>query len=393
MDSAEGHRHQLDLVATGMASNGQAIGRDSDGKVVFVEGALPGELVRVEILSERPSYSSGRVTEVLAPAELRQAPPCPEVARGCGACQWQHATVAAQHQLKSGLISDAIQRLGRVESPEVQPTIELAPWRYRTTLRAGVVDGQAGLRQIRSHRIVTAENCLVVHPLLAELLVGPRFTGAREVVLRCGARTKERLVSTKPSAVKVRAPADVRRDHIHEFAAGRLWRISARSFFQTRADGVDALAALVAGAADQLGAASTAIDLYSGVGVFAGVLAARGWSVTAVEGAASAVDDARVNLQDLGVAVVRADVTRWTPARADLVVADPSRAGLGPGGTGVIAASGARRLVLVSCDAGSLGRDIALLRAAGYGLTSVTPVDLFPHTFHVEVVSIFDRCP
>jgi 23S rRNA (uracil1939-C5)-methyltransferase len=383
--------NRLELVATGMASNGQAIGRDLDGKVVFVQGALPGELVRVEILSERPAYSSGRVTEVLAPSEFRQPPPCREVERGCGACQWQHGTVAAQHQMKRDLISEAIERLGRVENPEVQPTIDLAPWQYRTALRAGVVDGQAGLRQIRTHRIVTVENCLVVHPLLAELLVGHRFAGAEEVVLRCGARTKERLVSTKPSTVNVRVPADVHRDHIHEFAAGLLWRISARSFFQTRADGVDALATLVAGAADELGAASTAIDLYSGVGVFAGVLAARGWSVTAVEGASSAVNDARVNLQDLGVAVVRSDVRRWTPTRADLVVADPSRAGLGRAGAGIVAASGARRLVLVSCDAASLGRDIALLRAAGYGLTSITPVDLFPHTFHVEVVTIFDR--
>jgi 23S rRNA (uracil1939-C5)-methyltransferase len=380
-----------ELVATAMASNGQAIARDSAGKVVFVEGALPGELVRVEILSDRPKYSSGRVAEVLEPSELRRTPPCPEVQRGCGACQWQHASVVAQHQLKSDLITDAIRRLGRIEPPASRPTVELAPWRYRTSLRAGVVDGQAGLRQIRSHRIVTVEGCLVVHPLLADLLVGRRFAGAHEVLLRCGARTNERLVSTRPAGVKIRVPDDVHRDHLHEFAAGRLWRISARSFFQTRADGVDALADLVAGAADELGAASTAIDLYSGVGVFAGVLAARSWSVTAVEGASSAVDDARVNLHDLGVAVVHGDVTRWTPTTADLVVADPSRAGLGRGGTAVVAASRARRVVLVSCDAASLGRDAGLLQAAGYSLTSVTPVDLFAHTFHVEVVTVFDR--
>ena len=88
---------------------------------------------------------------------------------------------------------------------------------------------------------------------------------------------------------------------------------------------------------------------------------------------------------------VRADVTKWTPTPADLVVADPSRAGLGRGGIAVIAATGAHRVVLVSCDAASLGRDAALLRGAGYRLTSATPVDLFPHTFHVEVVTVFDR--
>jgi 23S rRNA (uracil1939-C5)-methyltransferase len=383
----------LELVATGMASNGEAIARDSSGKVVFIEGALPGERVRVEILSERPKYSSGRVAEVLEPSEVRRAAPCPEVQRGCGGCQWQHATVAAQHRLKSDLITDAIRRLGRLEPPPIQPTVELAPWQYRTTLRAGVVDGRAGLRQLRTNRIVTVEACLVVHPLLVELLDGRRFTGAEEVLLRCGARTNERLVSTRPARVKIRVPNDVRRDHLHEFVAGRLWRVSAKSFFQTRADGADALTTLVAAAAGEAGPPSTAIDLYSGVGLFAGVLAASGWSVTAVEGASSAVHDARVNLQGLGVAVVRADVTRWTPVKADLVVADPSRAGLGRAGIAIISASGARRVVLISCDAASLGRDAGLLHEAGYRVASVTPVDLFPHTFHVEVVTVFDKLP
>ena len=159
-------------------------------------------------------------------------------------------------------------------------------------------------------------------------------------------------------------PDDVRSDHVHELAAGRSWRISAGSFFQTRADGVDALADLVTGAADALGPAGTAIDLFSGVGVFAGVLAARGWAVTAVESARSAVADARANLRGLDVRVVRGDAMKWTARNADLVVADPSRAGLGRGGVAVVVATGARRVILVSCDPASLGRDAGLLRDA-----------------------------
>jgi len=89
--------------------------------------------------------------------------------------------------------------------------------------------------------------------------------------------------------------------------------------------------------------------------------------------------------------VVAADVTQWKPTAADFVVADPSRKGLGKHGVTVIDKTGARRVVLVSCDAASLGRDAALLRGAGFEMTALTPVDLFPHTFHVEVVSVFDR--
>jgi tRNA/tmRNA/rRNA uracil-C5-methylase (TrmA/RlmC/RlmD family) len=167
--------------------------------------------------------------------------------------------------------------------------------------------------------------------------------------------------------------------------------VSASSFFQSRPDGIDALAALVVDAADELGAATTAVDLYSGVGVFAGVLGARGWTVTAFEGGRTAHADAKVNLRDLSVRAVRADVTKVTPPGVDVVIADPSRAGLGRSGVATVAASAPRRVVLVSCDAANLGRDAGLLRDAGYALQSVTPVDLFPHTPHVEVVTVYDR--
>jgi 23S rRNA (uracil1939-C5)-methyltransferase len=267
----------------------------------------------------------------------------------------------------------------------------LPPWDFRTTISAAVHKGRAGFNRARSHDVVPVDSCLVAHPLLEELLVGVRYPGAKSVLLRCGSRTGERLAATTPAGLRLRLPDDVHAEHVHEFAAGRPWRISARSFFQTRADGVDALADLVGTAADELGVPSTAVDLYSGVGVFAGVLAARGWSVTAVEGSHIASEDAKVNLRESAVSLIRADVTKWSPQHADLVVADPSRMGLGKSGVDVVADTDARRVVLISCDAASLGRDAALLQGAGYALGAVTLVDLFPHTFRVEVVTVYDR--
>ena len=374
-----------------MVAGGDAIARDADGRVVFVEGALPGERVQAEVLSARRNHAMARVVEVIDPSPDRVAVPCPEVARGCGACGWQHIALGAQARYKADVVRDALVRIGKLEPPEFAPTVPLEPWAFRTTVRAAVVDGRAGFRRVHSRAALAVDGCLVAHPLVAELIVGGRYPGADEVLLRCGARTGERLAAPSPDTKTMTVPADVRTDHVHELAAGRTWRVSASSFFQTRADGVDALADLVAQAAGELGSPTTAIDLYAGVGVFAGVLATRGWSVTAVETARSAVADARVNLRGLDVKVVRGDVTKWTARSADLVVADPSRAGLGRAGVAVIDATGARRLVLVSCDAASLGRDAGLLRAVGYGLTSLTPVDLFPHTPHVEVVSVYDR--
>jgi 23S rRNA (uracil1939-C5)-methyltransferase len=197
------------------------------------------------------------------------------------------------------------------------------------------------------------------------------------------------MAAPAPAGAAITVPDDARRDHVHEVVAGRTWRISARSFFQARPDGADALAALVADAAGDR--AGHAVDLYSGVGLFAGVLADRGWRVTAVEGSSAAVADARVNLVGAACEIVRADVARWTAVAADVVIADPSRQGLGAAGVEVVTATAARRVVLVSCDAAPLGRDAGALIKAGYALSSVTPVDMFPHTFHVEVVSVFDR--
>jgi 23S rRNA (uracil1939-C5)-methyltransferase len=113
--------------------------------------------------------------------------------------------------------------------------------------------------------------------------------------------------------------------------------------------------------------------------------------VTVVEHAASAVADARVNLTDRQARVLKVAVDRWRPAPADVVVADPPRAGLDRAGVARVAATGTDRLVLVSCDAAALGRDARLLAAAGYTFVNATVIDLFPHTSHLEIVSRFDR--
>jgi 23S rRNA (uracil1939-C5)-methyltransferase len=386
----------LELVPAAMVAGGSALARDPGGQVVFVAGALPGERVRVIVEAEHRGYLTARLVEVLEPSADRVAPPCPELARGCGGCPWQHVTVEAQRSYKRDIVMDALKRIAGLDLREAlpgveQPTVELPSWSYRTTFRAGVVNGRAGFRRARSHSSIAVDDCLVAHPLLLPLITEARYPGAKEVVLRCGSRTGDRLAAPTPKRRGVVVPEGVHHRFMHEEAAGQRWRISADSFFQSRTDGVDELARLVGAAADELGVATTALDLYSGVGLLAGVLAARGWTITAVESSKSAVKDARMNLRASGAEVVAADVTQWTPSAADLVIADPSRNGLERGGVKAVVGSGARRLVLVSCDAASLARDTGLLRDAGFGLTALTLVDMFPHTFHVEVVTVFDR--
>ena len=381
-----------------MVAGGDGIARDDGGRVTFVRGALPGEQVRAVVVDGHRDYAHATTLDVLRASPSRTVAPCPFVAAGCGGCDWQHIAPASQRELKASIVADALRRQARLEV-DVATGPDLASEGYRTTVRGVAVDGRFGLRHRGAHDIVPVAPCLVAHPLIDELIVDGRFPDG-EVVLRAGARTGERLAIVEGPGAEL--PADVHvvtsqalregtRAWFHEEVAGRRWRIGARSFFQARPDGADALVAAVREAlGPELTPDASLVDLYAGVGLFAGALAPVR-RVTAVESSGSSVADARVNLADRRARILKVDVDRWRPSRTDLVVADPPRTGLGRRAVANIAGSGARRLALVSCDPAALGRDAKLLAGAGYALRTATLVDLFPHTSHVEVVSRFDR--
>jgi 23S rRNA (uracil1939-C5)-methyltransferase len=390
----------VELRPSTVAAGGDAVARDDEGRVVFVTGALPGEAVSVELTEERKRFARGHVLEVLEASPDRVAPPCPHVDRGCGGCSWQHVEHTAQRRLKVDIVADSLRKLGGVADPAVDagPMLPLAG--HRTTIRSAITEGRAGFRRHHSHEIVDVDDCLVAHPLLNELLVDGRFDGVAEVTLRCGARTGERLVLATPSATGIVVPPDVvvvgddelgagKRAWFHEEVGGRRFRVSARSFFQARPDGADALVDVVRAAVEDA-PDGRMVDAYGGVGLFAALVAADR-PVTVVEWSSSSAADARVNVP--AAKVLRLDVARWHASAAVVVVADPARSGLGAMAVRALAASGAGHLVLVSCDPASLGRDAALLAEHGFAHDRTTLVDLFPHTPHVEAVTRFIREP
>lgn len=388
----------LRLVPTAMAAGGAAVARQATGRVVLVDGALPGETVDTVLTEERSSYARARVTAVLEASPDRVSPPCPHVARGCGGCGWQHVSLEAQRRYKTEVVSEALERIGGAPGTEVLPPPPASLTGYRTTLRLTSDGARPGYRRHRGHEVVPVDSCLVAHPLLAELLAVGDFGEATEVTLRCGARTGERLAVLGPSSGGASLPGPVRVIGEDELAAGcRAWifeevggkrlRLSAQSFFQASPEGAEVLVSLVgsaiAGAPDGL-----LVDAYGGVGLFAATLGVNR-PVTLLECSASAAADARLNLPAASVRLV--DVARWRASKAAVVVADPPRAGLGAAGVAALVASRASHLALVSCDPASLGRDAALLRAKGFNLEWAALVDMFPGTPHIEVVSRFVR--
>lgn len=417
------------------AVGGDAIGHMDDGKVVFVEDALPGERVCAEVTKNKRDYARAVATKILEPAPARVDPPCPHRRAGCGGCPWQEAKPESQVVYKQQVLTDALTRIAKLADAPLLPTVTLPTEGYRTTLHVALdAKGRPALR----HRHLTGsgaqstgsdaqstgsdahptgpdaglvgiDSCLIAHPDISAALAWLRLLGHEAVTLRVGVAGGEHLVvaqrEVKQSTVDHLADRGWRvvqpdgDDGFTERVGGQLWHISARSFFQAGPAAAEAVAEAITAAMDEPAAGGSSlrpgdrlVDLYAGVGLLGGIVAKRNRTkLTAVESGAGASADARVNLKDVAAEVVRCEVGRWRARKAAAVIADPARSGLGRPGVTAVAATGARRLVLVSCDAASLARDVRLLAEAGYALRSIRPIDVLPHTTHTETVSRFDR--
>ncbi len=372
-----------------IAAGGDGLATAPDGRVVFVPDAVPGDRLDVEVTQQKKQFFRARIVEVLEPSSMRVDPPCPEVARGCGGCDWQHVATDGQRELRVAIVRDAVRRIAKIDDLDISSGPELDPQGYRTTMRVAVRGSRGGFRRRRSHEVLVPSSCLVAHPRLDELLAECDLGGADEVVLRVGAATGQSLVHvvagradlTLPSGVVLSteaAPAA-----IEEIVNGHRFRISGPSFFQCRPDGAGVMVDLVADAI--AGFQGPLVDAYAGVGLFGALLGADR-PLTTVESAPSSVADSRVNLPPHAT-VGESAVEEWSPTPAAAVIADPARAGLGTAGASVVAGTGAAVIALVSCDPAAMARDLALLAVHGYRAEWAKVLDLFGHTSHVEVVT------
>ncbi|MEZ5244631.1 MAG: TRAM domain-containing protein [Acidimicrobiales bacterium] len=387
----------MELHVSATARDGAGVARADDGRIVFVEGALAGETVLVELIRVDKRWSRARVVRVIDPSPERVAVPCTHQLEGCGGCDLLHVAPDAQLRMKSSMVIDQLVR-AEVDAPDAALR-SLDDDQGRTTVRAAVVDGRAGYRIRGSHDIVIPEVCDAVDPIAEQLLVDGRFGDANEITIRVGSRTGERLVMVEGSSFGVELPDDVllvgadelakgKRAWIHEEAGGRRWRVSARSFFQNRPAGVDALVDEVGEMVSALGGDGPLVDAYAGVGIFAGTIG-RGRQVHAIERGKDSIADARVNLTDPDTKIIASSVERWRPSPAAVVIADPAREGLGKDGVRSLLRAEPGLFVLVSCDPSAFANDAKRLIDAGMTLDRMTVVDMFPGTSHVETVGAF----
>jgi len=433
---------ELELTIDTLAFGGAGVARH-DGFVVFVSGAIPGDVVRAVVGKSKRAYAEARAVEIVAPSPERVAPR----AEHPGA-PWQVIPYERQLEIKQAQVQEALTRIGRLSGFELEPIIPaVEQWRYRNKLEYSFGAGAAGELVCGFHapgnweEIVGVSDCLLAsqdsNRARDEVVVWCRTQGLapydrrtgtgflRNLVLREGRRTGElqvRLV-TSPGTLDRESLAAAATsaggllwtrtgsvaettagghtellagtDRLEEELGGMRVSISAEAFFQTNTEMAERLYQLAIEYAE-LSGIETVYDLYCGIGTIGLLMAPRAahvWGLELVEDAvADAIRNARHNEVD-NARFFSGDVRIALPelvqraGRPDVLVVDPPRAGLSQKVVRRIIETAPKRVVYVSCNPTTLAPNAAQLVDAGYVLHKVRPVDMFPQTPHVECVA------
>ncbi len=431
----------MKLTIESMMYGPDGLAHAEDGKAVFVAGGVTGDVVEAQIEGEGKTFARAKVTEVLEPSALRTQPPCPFVDI-CGGCPWGNLSRKAQLAAKEENLRSTLKRIGKFSDEEIEQLVSPIrhtkdDWGYRNKIELAptVQNGKfrLGMHGRDLQQIVHVDRCPLFEqkfPRAVKAVSGAlSFLGnSRDLQLeRVGIRASRRTRALEvalwtptggfprgqvshilndalpaTSVVRVMSKGEKRARRVSkvELLAGEgSWtedigdekmRLSAPSFFQVNTKAAEILIELVmedlAPQPDEC-----AVDLYCGAGTFTLPLARRCAYVAAVEAYGPAVRDLRRNLESANlenVDVIGGDAVREFPEEGgDVLVVDPPRAGLDEAAIGLIAGSGARAVAYVSCDPATLARDLKRLRDEGtYRIQNITPVDLFPQTFHCETV-------
>ncbi len=428
----------IEIDITDLAHDGRGVGRHQE-KAVFVHGALPGERVSARLIDRNRRFDEALCESVLEPSTDRVEPECPWFDQ-CGGCALQHLDHSAQLDWKHKRLVDNLTRIGEVTPEEWWDPISAEPWFYRrrSRLSARLVKGKGrvlvGFREPQGRFVADVGNCRVLHPdfsnrllslsqLLGTLSVADAvpqietasgdessaivirhlrpLTAEDETSLRAWSAENDIAVYLQPkgpTTVHRLCPDQHRLNYrLDEFDIDLAFH--PQHFIQVNAAINRALVSKAVALLDS-GPDDRVLDLFCGLGNFTLPLARRAGRVSGVEGAAELVEAGRENAQrnglyniDWEVADLAEDVSTraWYRAGFDQVLIDPPRSGaleILP----VVAGSGAKRVVYVSCNPATLARDAGeLVREHGFRLVSAGIADMFPHTAHVESIALFER--
>jgi 23S rRNA (uracil1939-C5)-methyltransferase len=373
-----------------MVYGGEGLARH-EGRAVFIPLAAPGDRLLVEITDERADFLRAEIKQIIESSAERRTPPCPYYGT-CGGCQLQHLDYPAQLRAKIEFVRESLARIGGIDWPEAIEIISSEEFNYRlrAQLKAQATEDRVKLGYYRpaSHELCEIDHCPLLSPALNDSLdrlrrqPAHRLAGAKTIDLAQGA--DGRIVTYPRNEAS----------NTHEVSwpvGGFTYRFDAQTFFQAnRFLLTDLLRLVVEGEEGE-----RALDLFSGVGFFTIPLAHRFNSLIGVESDPRAVRFAGQNAIENQANNCRFEtdlVEPWLMRNAaklgpvDLVVVDPPRAGLSKRTVHAITRLKPSRITYVSCNPTTLARDVKWFVAEGHSISTVTALDLFPQTFHVETV-------
>lgn len=441
------------LDITGMTQDGCGIAV-MEGKKIFIDQVAIGEKVQARITKICDDYAAAEPVRILASDYVRQEPFCGHFEE-CGGCALQGFDYPSQLRIKSGILRESLERIAGVEPHKIRDVLgmeENAGYRNKSGYPVGMVDGEAivGFYKARSNRVVDIELCGVQHTLsnqvknvvrqyirennLSVYDKNTREGWVRHLVTRVSFQTGEvmmilvvngePLLDMEPLIASVtRSVPQVKSIYINSNSGtnseimgdkntllyGRpvlmdsigkfSFEISPRSFFQVNPVQTQVLYDTVMEFAG-LSGEETVLDLYCGIGTISLYLSERGGRVVGIEAVEEAVQDARRNAERNGVANVQfgagrveaviGEISAQVP-KVDVVVMDPPRKGCKASVLEAVAGVNPERIVYVSCNPSTLARDVKILAGHGFSVEAVQPVDMFPHTAHVETVVLMSR--
>ncbi|HET7145468.1 MAG TPA: class I SAM-dependent RNA methyltransferase [Anaerolineales bacterium] len=395
---------------------GEAMGRLPDGRAVFVPFALAGENVRLRLVYEKNSFARGELLEVLTASPERITPKCKHFGK-CGGCHYQNLPYEKQLQAKTEILRDQLQRIGKIANPPVDRMVPSPlEWNYRNHIQFHLTaEGRIGFVNSKGNSTLPIEECHLPETSIDSFWRNLQFESNKDVErvsLRAG-RDEELLVvleSENPATPELEIEADVSVIHLFDehpvVIAGQDYfiinilekdfHISAASFFQVNTRMAEKMVGHLL-VKLPVTTSSTLLDVYCGAGLFSKFFAPKCERIIGIESSESACEDFAINLDEFNNAeLYEGMVEEILPAlvgkigEVSCMIVDPPRAGIEKRALDAIMNIKPQVIAYVSCDPSTLARDAARLMHGGYRLVEVTPFDLFPQTYHIESISIFE---
>jgi 23S rRNA (uracil1939-C5)-methyltransferase len=396
---------------------GDAMGRLEDGRAVFVPFGLPGEHVRIRLTEDKRNFARGELVEVLEASPFRITPRCIHFGV-CGGCHYQNLPYEEQLKAKMGILRDQLTRIGKVENPPVQEMVASAsPWNYRNHVQFHLTEeGKLGYMTAVKPTVFAIRECHLPEGSINELWPQLEFepgTDLDRVSIRSGVDEDLMLVleseAPEPPELEIEAGISITHvfeentvviagnDHVTIRVMDRNFRVSAASFFQVNTAMAGKMVQhLLANVPVSLN--STLLDIYCGAGLFSAFFAPKCERVIGIESSPSACEDFAFNLDEFeNVELYEGLAEEILPnlvrrvENVTYAIVDPPRAGLDKYVIDELVKAAPKVIAYVSCDPSTLARDAARLINGGYRLKQVTPFDLFPQTYHIESISIFEH--